>query len=152
MIKILFITHSGSVRPPMAEFIMKKMVADENMGENFYISSAHVQKAEGDKLDEKARETLEKNGVPPSDKTCQPLAWRDYDMYTTVILMDEEEKWPFMKIIGGDPEHKVHRLAEYAGIHGDIMNPEKTGDYDTTFRASLSGCAHLYEKLRDWVK
>ncbi len=135
----------------MAEFILKKLIDDAGRDDKFYTSSAHVQKGEGEKLDDLAMKELAKNNVPYTEKVCLPLAWADYDLYNYIILMDETEKWPFLKIIGGDPKEKVHLLGEFAGIRGDIVNPEETGRYEEAYQASLAGCTGLFEKLRSWV-
>ena len=40
MIKILFVCHGNICRSPMAEFILKDMVKERGMAEQFYIASA----------------------------------------------------------------------------------------------------------------
>ncbi len=37
MIKILFVCHGNSCRSPMAEFILKKLVDDKKLNNNFLI-------------------------------------------------------------------------------------------------------------------
>ena len=151
MLKLLFITHSGSCRPPMAEFIMKSLIARSGQDDKIYASSAHLQKKKGKPLGQKERELLTKKEIPYTEKICPPLTWFDYDRYDYIFLTDDEEKWPFLKIIGGDPKEKVRLLGEYAGIMGNIVNPEKTGQYEEACTASLAACQGLFEKLLDWV-
>lgn len=40
MIKIMFVCHGNICRSPMAEFVMKKIVKDNNMENMFYIESS----------------------------------------------------------------------------------------------------------------
>ena len=40
MIKLLFLSHTGSGEPPMAEFIMKHLVKEAGLSEKIYVSSA----------------------------------------------------------------------------------------------------------------
>ena len=105
----------------------------------------------GEPLGQKERELLTKKEIPYTEKICPPLTWSDYDRYDYIFLTDDEEKWPFLKIIGGDPKEKVRLLGEYAGITGNIVNPEKTGQYEEACTASLAACQGLFKKLLDRV-
>ena len=40
MIRIMFVCHGNICRSPMAEFVMKKLVADAGMADEFYIASS----------------------------------------------------------------------------------------------------------------
>ena len=46
MIKILFVCHGNICRSPMAEFMMKKLVADLGISDRFEIASAAVSREE----------------------------------------------------------------------------------------------------------
>ena len=43
MIKILFICHGNICRSPMAEFVMKDLVAEKGLADEFIIASAAKQ-------------------------------------------------------------------------------------------------------------
>ena len=71
MLKLLFITHSGSCRPPMAEFIMKSLIARSRQDDKIYASSAHLQKKKGEPLGQKERELLTKKEIPYTEKSVR---------------------------------------------------------------------------------
>ena len=60
MLKLLFITHSGSCRPPMAEFIMKSLIARSRQDDKIYASSAHLQKRRENRSAKKKENSLQK--------------------------------------------------------------------------------------------
>ena len=52
------------------------------------------------------------------------------------------------RILGGDPEGKVHLLLDYAGRPGqEVADPWYTGDFETTYRDVLEGCRGLLDQL-----
>lgn len=150
MLKLLFITHSGLTTPPLALSIMKKIIADAGLSDKFSLAAAHLGTGEG-VLPAKAAEVLAEEGIPTDTEPCRRLEWSDYDKYDFLLLLDDREKWAFMKIIGGDPDEKVHLLSEYAGVHGNIVSPGEEGTYRDGYEPSFFACKGLFEKLRDWV-
>lgn len=150
MLKLLFITHSGLTTPPLALSIMKHMISRAGLGEKISAAAAHLGEGEG-RLPARAAAVLAEEGIPADSEPCRRLKWSDYDKYTFLLLMDDHEKWEFMKIIGGDPDGKVHLLSEYAGVEGNIVSPGEEGNYLAGYAPSLSACQGLFEKLRDWV-
>ena len=52
-------------------------------------------------------------------------------------------------IFPDDPEHKIHRLLEFAGRPGeDVDDPWYSGDFSTAYADILSGCKGLLPYLR----
>jgi protein-tyrosine phosphatase len=114
MIKILFVCHGNICRSPMAEFVMKKMVAelrdgtasgyagksldgkggaDKNFagknGADFEIASAATSTEEiGNPVYPPARRMLERHGIDCRGKTARQMTARDYEYYDFIILMD----------------------------------------------------------------
>ena len=114
MIKILFVCHGNICRSPMAEFVMKKMVAelrdgtasgyagksldgkggaDKSFagkgGADFEIASAATSTEEiGNPVYPPARRMLERHGIDCRGKTARQMTARDYEYYDFIILMD----------------------------------------------------------------
>ena len=52
-----------------------------------------------------------------------------------------------MRIIGTDPENKVHRLLDYSGQPRDIADPWYTGNFDITYDDIAEGCKDFLQYL-----
>ena len=61
--------------------------------------------------------------------------------------MDDRNVRNIMKIIGNDPEHKVHKLLDFTGEPGEIPDPWYTGEFESTYRAVERGCRALLNCL-----
>ena len=114
MPKILFVCHGNICRSPMAEFVMKKMVAElqdgaglESAGKDgagsrgadiddaglkcadFEIASAATSTEEiGNPVYPPARRMLERHGIDCRGKTARQMTLRDYEYYDYIVLMD----------------------------------------------------------------
>ncbi|MDY5869330.1 MAG: low molecular weight phosphotyrosine protein phosphatase, partial [Lachnospiraceae bacterium] len=55
------------------------------------------------------------------------------------------------RIAGGDPEHKIRKLLEFAGSTRDIADPWYTGNFDATYADVLEGCEAMLVKLTEDV-
>ena len=51
-----------------------------------------------------------------------------------------------MRICGGDPEGKIHRLFDYTARPGDVADPWYTGDFSATWRDVLEGCTAILHR------
>ena len=85
------------------------------------------------------------NGVPIGTHRARQLKRSDYDAYDLLIEMDEENMFYMKRILGEDPEGKIHYLMEYSGRPDEIdvamLNPvivKRTGLYETE-----EGCLSL---------
>lgn len=104
MPKILFVCHGNICRSPMAEFVMKKMVAElqddaglesaskDCAGKNcadFEIASAATSTEEiGNPVYPPAKRMLERHGIDCRGKTARQMTLRDYEYYDYIVLMD----------------------------------------------------------------
>lgn len=152
MIKILFICHGNICRSPMAEFIMKDLVAAQNAAQEFYIASAATSTEEiwngiGNPVYPPARAKLAEHGIDCSGKRAVQLQKSDYHKYDFLIGMDSANIRNMLRMLGGDPEGKIHRLLSYAGSERDISDPWYTGDFDATYRDVSAGCKGLLNYL-----
>ncbi|MCM1495840.1 MAG: low molecular weight phosphotyrosine protein phosphatase [Bacteroides sp.] len=153
MIKILFICHGNICRSPMAEFIFKDLINKKGIADRFYIASAATSTEEiwngtGNPVYPPARKELARHGISCDGKRAVQLTKADYQGYDYLIGMDYQNLRNMHRILGGDPERKLHLLLDYTGQPGDIADPWYTGDFTRTFRDIEIGCKGLLERLQ----
>lgn len=150
MIKILFICHGNICRSPMAEFVMKDIVTRASNADRFTIASAATSTEEiGNPVHRGTREKLRQYGISVAGKTAVQMKRSDYGKYDYLIGMDDWNIRNILRITGGDPDGKVHKLLEFAGRSGDIADPWYTGNFDETYEDVKAGCEGLMKILTE---
>ena len=148
MKKILFVCHGNICRSPMAEFMMKKLVADAGLSEDFYIESAAVSREEiGNDMHYGAREMLTRKGIPFSSREARQITKDDYKNFDLLIGMDISNLYRMQKFWENDPDSKVKLLLTYAGKDRDIADPWYTHNFDDTWRDLEEGLTALLKAL-----
>ena len=72
----------------------------------------------------------------------------DYARYDHLIGMDESNLCDILRLVGGDPQHKVSLLMAHTGQPREVADPWFTGDFEATWQDVLEGCTALLEELR----
>ena len=148
MKKILFVCHGNICRSPMAEFVMKALVAEAGRADEFEIASAATSREEiGNSVYPPVRKLLNAHGIDCSGKTARQLERADYEKHDLLIGMDSANLRNMNRICGGDPEGKIHLLMDYTDRPGDVADPWYTGDFETTWRDVQAGCRALLAQL-----
>ncbi len=152
MIKVLFICHGNICRSPMAEFVMKVLVAQAGLSRQFHIASAATSTEEiwngvGNPVYPPAREELARHGISCDGKRAVQLTRADYNKYDYLIGMDGANIRNMFRIFGGDPEKKIHKLLFFAGSDRDIADPWYTGNFADTYMDVEEGCKNLLSCL-----
>ena len=149
MIRILFVCHGNICRSPMAEFVMKDLVAREGLASQFVIESAATSTEElGNPVYPPARRKLAEHGISCAGKTARQMRREDYDRFDLLIGMDWANLRNMRRICGGDPDGKLHLLLDYTDRPGDVDDPWYTDDFDATWRDVTCGCRGLLQSLR----
>ena len=154
MIKALFVCWGNICRSPMAEFIMKDLVEKRGLSDRFEIASAATSTEEiGNGVYPPAKAELARHGigVPGNElglslKRARQMNRSDYDRYDYIIGMENLNLSYMNRILGGDPEGKVHLLMDFTSHPEDIDDPWYTGDFKGVYKQILEGCEALLVK------
>ncbi|MBQ4639151.1 MAG: low molecular weight phosphotyrosine protein phosphatase [Clostridia bacterium] len=148
MKKILFICHGNICRSPMAEMIMKHMVRQAGLEREFSIASAATSTEEiGNPIYPPARAELNRHGIMAEKRGARQVTWKDYQEYDLLIAMDHYNVRNLHRMLGGDPEGKVHLLMDYTDRPGEVSDPWYSDRFDIAFGDIWEGCGKLMEYL-----
>ena len=146
--RILFVCHGNICRSPMAEFVMKKLVADAGRTDEFEIASAATSTEElGNRVHRGTARVLDRLSIDYSGKRARQISRSEYEKWDLIVVMDEANVRNARRIFGGDPERKIRKLMAYAGESRDVADPWYTGDFEQTYRDVDKGCRALLKTL-----
>ena len=147
--RIMFVCHGNICRSPMGEFILKDLLRKAGREDAHTVASAAVSSEEiGNPVYPPARRELARHGISCEGKTAVRLRREDYDKWDLFLVMDSSNLIQIARIFPADPDHKVHRLLEYAGRpRDDVDYPWYTRDFSRAYADILAGCEGLMAQL-----
>ena len=144
MVKILFVCHGNICRSPMAEFVFRDMAAREGL--EVEVASAATSAEEiGNPVYPPVRRLLLSHGLDPAGKRARQLTRADYERWDLIIGMDSANIRNMLRIFGGDPAGKVHKLMDYTPRGGDVADPWYSERFDVAYRDIYEGCKALLD-------
>ena len=147
--KILFVCLGNICRSPMAEFILKDLIAKSGLKGHYSVSSAATSdEVIGDPVYPPAAETLSAHGLDCSGKTAVQFQRKDYGEYDLIVAMERSNVRQLIKTIGSDPYEKIRLLLSFAGDPGDIADPWYTRDFEKAYREIYKGCEGIIRLLK----
>ena len=159
MIKILFVCHGNICRSPMAEYILKNMLDQNSIKDDFYVASAATSTEEiwngiGNPIYPPAARELKRHGIgntPYTDfssKHAVQVRKEDYEFYDYILCADSANIRNTLRITGPDTAHKVHLILDYAGRTGQsIADPWYSGDFVQTYQDLEEGLKGFLKSL-----
>ena len=143
MKKILFVCHGNICRSPMAEYVMKYLVEQAQLTDQYMIASAATSTEEiGNSVYPPARRKLAEHGISCQGHAARQMTRADYQLYDLLIGMDSANLRNMTRIAGGDPEGKIRPLL----YDKDVADPWYTGNFEATWQDVLRGCQALLEE------
>ncbi len=142
MIKILFVCHGNICRSPMAEYIMKALVAKIGRSGEFRIASAAVSREEiGNPVYPPARRELQKHGISCAGHQAHQITGAELEEYDHIFYMDASNE-RYLRRLFGEKAAKCRPL-----LSRDVADPWYTGDFQQTWEDILAGCTGILEEL-----
>ena len=155
--KIMFVCHGNICRSPMAECVMKALLAESGLETKIEVSSCatsteEIRNGVGNPIYPPAAAELRRHGIAVPRRQAVQLQKSDYPNYDLFIGMDSANIRNMMRIFGSDPEGKVCKMMSYAGSNSDVADPWYTGDFDATYNDVVEGCEGFLEHLKSQGK
>ena len=138
MLKICFVCLGNICRSPMAEFIMKSKVND-----NDYLieSRATSYEEQGNDIYPPAKKKLDEEHIPYTRHYATRLENEDYDKYDIFYCMEESNISSCIRIFGSDKDNKIKKL-----LPRDIADPWYTNNFDITYNDLVEGIDELLKQ------
>ena len=143
--KILFVCHGNICRSPMAEFVMKDMLARAGRTDVSVESAALHTDEIGSDIHRGTRRELELHGIPFSPRRAWLLDADKASEYDLIVGMDSCNMADLRRLVHPADLPKLHRLLDFAGIARDVADPWYTGDFDETWADVTAGCKGMIE-------
>ena len=140
---ILFVCSGNSCRSPMAKYIMRHLLKQNNLAEKIFVDSAGCNTRGGGSMSGKARDVLREKNIPFDKHVSKRFTAEEYGKFKCVIALDEYMLRSAKKISDGDPENKIRLFTDLDGRAFNVDDPFPDGDYRKTFEEIFIGCSAL---------
>lgn len=148
MIRVTFVCLGNICRSPMAEAIMRHLVAREGLTASIKVDSVgtsawHV----GEPPHKGTREKLREYGISTSGMTARQLATADYRDSDYLVCMDASNVDNTRDMLRQYDDPKIFRFLDLTPHKKDVPDPWYTGDFQETYELCVEGCEALLAKI-----
>ena len=137
---IIFICSGNTGRSPMAQFVMRKLIADAGLAEKISVTSAASTQVDGGNLHQGIADKLRAEKIPFDNHTAHTLTLEDYPDADIIVCLDAKAVAQAKTLCNDDPDGKISML-----LDRDI--PWDKNGFAVTYDDILSGCKALLKKI-----
>ncbi len=129
------------------------MVKKRGLEDLFEIGSAATSREEiGNGVHHGTRRKLAEMGIPCGDHRARQVTKADDEYYDYLLIMNANNHRNLVRIIGSDPQGKVHGLLDFSSDPRDIADPWYTNNFDVSYEDIADGCRDFLQYVRKQKK
>ena len=145
--KILFVCHGNICRSPMAEFVMKDLLAKAGITDVSVESAALRTDEIGNDIHYGTRGILVRYGIPFTHRSAWQLTAAKVSEYDMIVGMDAYNMADLKRLVYPEDMGKVFKMLELTGLSRDVADPWFTGNFEETYEDVLAGCTAILESI-----
>ncbi len=127
---------------------MKDLVNRQGLANTYLLASAATSREEiGNTMHQGTKATLREKGIPFTEHRAIQICKEDYTTYDLLLGMDTNNLNNMQRILGADPQGKIHRLLDFTSSPQNIADPWYTDDFEATYEDVQKGCLALLSHL-----
>lgn len=148
---ILFVCSGNSCRSPMAKYIMRHLLKQNDLAEKIFVDSAGCNTYGGSSMSKMAREVLAKNKIPFDTHISKRFTVQEYRKFKCIIALDEDILLQAKEISGNETDNKIRLFTESDGRNIKVKDPFHTLNqrkaYLEAYKQIYLGCSSLMKQL-----
>lgn len=130
MIKVCFVCHGNICRSPMAEYVLKHKLKQNNLDNKIeVVSRATSYEEQGNDMHYGTKDMLDKHNIPYQKHKATRLEKEDYDKYDHIICMDSANISNTLRLFNKTDSPKIYKLLK----NKDVKDPWYTGNFTETY-------------------
>ena len=142
MNRICFVCLGNICRSPMAEFILKQKLRNNNIDNVIVESRATSYEEEGNDTYYKAKQVLDKKNIKYTKRESTRLEKEDLNKYDVIYYMDDSNLYNIKRILGESNKYK--KLSTK-----DIEDPWYTNNFDKVFEEIDEACNKILDTIKN---
>ncbi|HLR65162.1 MAG TPA: low molecular weight protein-tyrosine-phosphatase [Pseudogracilibacillus sp.] len=150
MIRILFVCLGNICRSPMAEAVMRDLVAKNKLSDKIEVDSAGTADWHTGKVPHKGtRAKLDEYDISYDHMTARQIKQADFTDFQYIIVMDEQNLYDLKKSYELNKHVVVQKLLDNVkGTHEEnVPDPYYTGDFQYTYELVSNACEQLLQQI-----
>lgn len=146
--KILFVCHGNICRSPMAEFVMKDLLAKAGIADVAVESAALRSDEIGNDIHYGTKSIFVKYAIPFVPRAAWRLTPAKASEYDIIVGMDAYNMADLKRLVYPADLPKICKMLELTGSSRDVADPWFTGNFEATYADVLAGCTAILESLQ----
>lgn len=148
MIRVLFVCLGNICRSPMAEAVMRDLIAKKGLTSDIKVDSAatsswHI----GEAPHKGTQAKLKEFGISTGGMKGRQLSAADFEAFDYIVGMDSSNVRNIRDMLGQPDHPKIFRFLDLTPHRKDVPDPYYTGDFQETYDLAVQGCEALLNKI-----